>query len=257
MILLIYRVYITYTSTLHQQLSSDAFPLHQNDEVYCSQAGSSNGSAGEAAKQSARVEAVIGLLVSMGAELQTQPENVPGSSGAAPADCESTSAGGSMEEDDDDFDTFEEAAEQLSESSASSTSAALPAESTAGSVSAADAHPSVSAGQEDKSEHPSVLAGQEIGSDHLLGGQGAPDRPKSHNSDRREAHAAENGVSEGGSRGEPGSSAGPAAAEQHQASSHGSAVNPGSNGVRASAEWAARERCLRVRSTPSLDALCS
>lgn len=106
---------------------------------------------------------VIGLLVSMGAELQSRQEAVPArGSGTAPAGrgpAAAAGAGGNGDEDDDDFDAFEEAApEQPGEDRATSEGDASAADVVAEaqgqhSGAAADADLSVSAGPEEGSDH--------------------------------------------------------------------------------------------------------
>ncbi len=212
------------------------------------QAEASNGDGATAVKTSGRISAVVSLLMSMGAELESdQPSgNASADRGAharsgssyAAAEHGADARRGSSEAADDDFDDFEEAEEGSNSSATAVTTGAAPdAGAPAEDAATADLETPDAASGRDGAEEEALeqltCDGDEQGG---ASGQGMEEAAAAR--EASDGRSAESAVVEA-----------PAVTVPVVGSSSTSTdiASLGSNGRRASGDWGARERCLQVR----------
>ncbi|CAL8466413.1 g5949 [Coccomyxa elongata] len=217
-----------------------------------SQAEVSNGDGGTAVKTSGRISAVVSLLMSMGAELESdQPSgNAAADRGANARSGLSDAAehgadarAGSSEAPDDDFDDFEEAEEGSSSSATAVTTGAAP-DAGAPAQDAATGEletPDAASRRDDAEEGASEKLARN--GDEQPGGSGLGMEEAAAVREASDGRSAETAVVEAPAVTVPavGSS-----------STNTDIASLGSSGRRASGDWGARERCLQV-----VEACCS
>ena len=212
------------------------------------QAEVSNGDGGAAVKTSGRISAVVSLMISMGAELESDrlggnaaaDHGASGPSGLPGAAELGAGASEAPDDDSDDFDDFEEAEDGTSRAAADTAGTA--AEEAAP---AQDAATHAATGRDDPQQEaldpPAAHHRNEHAEDSGSGMQEAEEASEASEKVSSSDRPAEGAVLE------EAAVVMPVVGISSSSSTSADLATPGSSGRRASGNWGARERCLTVR----------